>query len=154
LLVQPWSQPTEVGSTPGHSGPSIRPTLFAGHCSAPNLWPVQRISSSDRDVAAINPNIVRDHGALAKLREYDSATLDFVAKRLKLEASQFRKRITYIAPGIEKIGFVPSVLAGVLFFLKLMDSKDLPSWLHLPLGFVVGTFDSPLTILSACHFHP
>jgi hypothetical protein len=104
--------------------------------------------------AAINPNIVRDHGALAKLREYDSATLDFVAKRLKLEASQFRKRITYIAPGIEKIGFVPSVLAGVLSFLKLMDSKDLPSWLHLPPGFVVGTFDSPLTILSACHFHP
>jgi hypothetical protein len=96
------------------------------------LRPVETLFST------INPNIIRDCVALTKLRDYDSGTLDFVAKRLKLEASQFRKRINYIAPGIEKIGFVPSVLAGLLYLLKLADRKDLPSWLHLPPGSVVG----------------
>jgi hypothetical protein len=96
------------------------------------LRPVETLFST------INPIIVRDYQTLTKLRKYDSVNLEFLAKRLKLEASQFRKRIGYVAPGIERIGLVPSALAGSLSFLKQVDSKDLPSWLHLPSDSVVG----------------
>jgi hypothetical protein len=88
--------------------------------------------------SAANPNIVHDYGTLTELRQYDPVTLEFLAERLKLEVSQFRKRIGYIAPGIEKVGFLPSAVAGILSFLKLIQNKDFPSWLHLPPGFVVG----------------
>jgi hypothetical protein len=69
--------------------------------------------------ASNNPRIIHDHGILVDLCKYDSTTLGFLSKRLELEASQLRKRIGYVAPGIEKIGALPAAVALIVSSLKI-----------------------------------
>lgn len=98
------------------------------------LHPLETFFSSS------NPIIVHDYSILTRALQYDYLTLEFVSKRLSSEAKHFRKRIGYIVPGVDKVGAIPSALAGILSVLRLTGNKELPlpSWFQLPSGSLVG----------------
>jgi hypothetical protein len=78
-----------------------------------------------------SPAISRDVQVLPCLLKYAPEDLEYAGIRLNLEAKQARKRIGLFSPGIEKVGIVPAITAGIVAGSQLVETVNQRTGLHL-----------------------
>jgi hypothetical protein len=79
----------------------------------------------------LGPPLNHDYELLLRLRSYDKPSLEFMSRRLTMEADQFRSRIGIFVGAIEKVGIVPLAVGAFITGWKFKEDT------HPPLSYIV-----------------